>query len=96
MFITDALELQVPKYILPQDNFTVTCRASKPLRVTVMHCNIISKSFQLEKDGGSIWSFVVAHVVNKKECKVMCISDKERLIKKVPVIGKDIVTDNSS
>ena len=89
IFITDALELQVPKYILPQDNFTVTCRSSKPLTITVKHCNIIYRSFQRHK-GRIALNFLVAHVHVGKECEVTCHTSGQKVTKIISVIGKDI------
>ena len=82
------LELQVPKYIYPQDNFTITCRARRPLNIMVNHCSIMSRSIQREKDGGFSLTFLVAHA--EKACEVKCLTKEQKITKKVLVIGEDI------
>ena len=90
IFITDALELQVPKYILQRDNFTVTCSASTPLSIMVKYCNIISRSSQPRKNGGDKFSlvFLVVHMHVEKECEVTCRTREQKVTKKISVIGK--------
>ena len=62
-------------------------RASGLFNMMVHHCNVISKSFKQQKDGGfsKIMTYRVAHI--EKECMVVCFSGQQRVMRKILVIG---------
>ena len=86
----DFLEIQAPKFVLSQDTFTVVCRASQPVGISVNHCKVIPGSTRREKNGSSlIISFrIVAHI--EKACEVLCFTAKKREKQIIPVICKRI------
>ena len=92
--ITTELDAQIPEYILPKDNFNISCRASNPVRLMVRHCHIKSKS-SLKINGHYHENRIVEHVHVKKPCKVLCFSGSKHIRKTIPVIGKLLVNCTS-
>ena len=81
----NALDIQAPEYILPEDHFQISCRGTKPVRMKVHNCPVRYDPPQKE-EGEYYANAYVTHV--EKACEVQCISGTLTETKKIPVIGK--------